>query len=161
MQVEDLTSLLKLSIVSLIMANRILVVDDDPTLRELYDEVLKTAGYTIEFAVDGEEGLNKIRTGGYDLVLLDVMMPKLDGLGVLTKLQTESPKPAKMPVIIVWTNLSHDPAIKEAMQKGATNVLVKADLAPNQVVAMVQKYLPTVQPTSVNPQPTPVQPLKK
>ena len=106
MQVEDLTSLLKLSIVSLIMANRILVVDDDPTLRELYDEVLKTAGYTIEFAVDGEEGLNKIRTGGFDLVLLDVMMPKLDGLGVLTKLQTESPKPAKMPVIIVWTNLS-------------------------------------------------------
>lgn len=139
------------------MASKILVVDDDPTLRELYDEVLKAAGYTIEFAVDGEEGLAKIRTGGYDLVLLDVMMPKLDGLGVLTKLQTEQPKPPKMPVIIIWTNLSHDPAIKEAMQKGATNVLVKADLAPNQVVAMVQKYLPPVTPAPVQQAPA-VQP---
>ncbi len=126
------------------MAQKILVVDDDPTLRELYDEVLKTAGYTVEFAVDGEEGLAKIRTQGYDLVLLDVMMPKLDGLGVLTKLQSDNPKPPKMPVIIIWTNLSHDPAIKEALNKGATNVLVKADLAPNQVIAMVQKYLPPV-----------------
>ncbi len=122
--------------------SRILVVDDDPTLRELYNEVLTSAGYQIDFAVDGEEGLQKIRAGSYDLVLLDVMMPRLDGLGVLTKLQTEEPKPAKMPKIVVWTNLSHDPAIKEAMQKGATNVLVKADLAPNQVVEMVQKYLP-------------------
>ncbi len=126
------------------MSQKILVVDDDPSLRELYDEVLKTAGYTVEFAVDGEEGLAKIRTQGYDLVLLDVMMPKLDGLGVLTKLQSDNPKPVKMPAIIVWTNLSHDPAIKEALQKGATAVLVKADLAPNQVVAMVQKYLPPI-----------------
>ncbi len=136
--------------------SRILVVDDDPTLRELYNEVLTTAGYQIDFAVDGEEGLQKIRAGSYDLVLLDVMMPRLDGLGVLTKLQTEEPKPAKMPKIVVWTNLSHDPAIKEAMQKGATNVLVKADLAPNQVVEMVQKYLPA-QPapaTQTTPQPS-------
>lgn len=126
--------------------SRILVVDDDPTLRELYNEVLTSAGYQIDFAVDGEEGLQKIRAGSYDLVLLDVMMPRLDGLGVLTKLQTEEPKPAKMPKIVVWTNLSHDPAIKEAMQKGAINVLVKADLAPNQVVEMVQKYLPQQSP---------------
>jgi len=140
------------------MSQKILVVDDDPTLCELYQEVLATAGYQIEFAVDGEEGLQKIRAGGYDLVLLDIMMPKLDGLGVLTKLQTEQPKLAKMPVIIVWTNLSHDLAIKEAMQKGATDVLVKADLAPNQVIAMVQKYLPPApapQPTTVTPTPPP------
>lgn len=139
------------------MPQKILVVDDDPTLRELYDEVLKTAGYSVEFAVDGVEGLQKIRTGGYDLVLLDVMMPRLDGLGLLTKLQTETPKPAKPPVIIVWTNLSHDPAIKEALRKGATNVLIKADLAPNQVVAMVQKYLP---PLTTQPPPPPTVPIK-
>lgn len=141
------------------------MVDDDPTLRELYNEVLTSAGYQIDFAVDGEEGLQKIRAGSYDLVLLDVMMPRLDGLGVLTKLQTEEPKPAKMPKIVVWTNLSHDPAIKEAMQKGATNVLVKADLAPNQVVEMVQKYLPQ-QPVPTATQPSaavaqPVVPPKK
>lgn len=145
------------------MSQKILVVDDDPSLRELYDEVLKTAGYTVEFAVDGEEGLAKIRTQGYDLVLLDVMMPKLDGLGVLTKLQSDNPKPPKMPVIIIWTNLSHDPAIKEALNKGATNVLVKADLAPNQVIAMVQKYLPPIvsQPPPLAPATLQPQPVKK
>ena len=59
---------------------KILLVEDDQFTRELYDEVLKDAGFDVTTAVNGEEGLGYIREGGYDLILLDVMMPKIDDL---------------------------------------------------------------------------------
>ncbi len=123
------------------MQKKILIVDDELYLRELYQEILAGAGYSVDVAVDGEDGLKKIVDTQYDLVLLDVMMPKLDGIGVLTKLaeqQLAHPKP----IIILWTNLSHDPVIKDALAKGAKTFLVKADLTPDQIVAEVKKYLP-------------------
>lgn len=119
---------------------RILIVDDELYLRELYQEILKGAGFEVDTAVDGEDGINKITATQYDLVLLDVMMPKLDGIGVLTKLTSQKLDHPK-PIIILWTNLSHDPVIKEALEKGASAFLVKADLTPDQIVVQVKKYL--------------------
>jgi CheY-like chemotaxis protein len=122
------------------MNKRILVVDDDLYIRELYEEVLKNEGYTVEAATNGEEGLAKLQEGGYDLALLDVMMPKLDGLGVLTAL---SQHPAKTPngPIILLTNLGHDPVIKDAMLHGAATYLIKAEMTPDQLLAKVKKLL--------------------
>jgi CheY-like chemotaxis protein len=120
---------------------KILIIDDDLYLRELYEEILSSAGFEVETAVDGEEGLAKILTKPFDLVLLDIMMPKLDGIGVLTQLSQQPNRPYK-PTIILWTNLSHDPVIKEALEKGAAAFLVKADLTPDQIVAQVKKFLP-------------------
>ncbi len=122
------------------MQKKILIVDDELYLRELYQEILSGAGYQVEAAVDGEDGLNKITATQYDLVLLDVMMPKLDGIGVLTKLSTQQLSHPK-PIIVLWTNLSHDPVIKEALEKGAKAFLVKADLTPDQIVLQVNKFL--------------------
>ena len=119
---------------------RILIVDDDLYLRELYEEILKGEGYEVQTAEDGEEGLKKIGAGQFDLVLLDVMMPKLDGLGLLSKL-SEAPPRDKQPVIILLTNLGQDPAVKDALTKGAKGYLVKAELTPDQVVAEVKKYV--------------------
>src|SRR5438477_7753764 len=100
------------------MNKRILIVDDDLYLRDLYNEVLKNAGYEVDTAIDGEEGIEKIKKDGYDLVLLDMMMPKIDGLGVLTQLSQTQP-PLKNGPIILLTNLGHEPVIQEALQKGA------------------------------------------
>lgn len=122
------------------MAKKILVVDDDQYIRELYEEVLKEAGYTVETAVDGEEGLALMQKGGYDLVLLDVMMPKRDGLGVLSALNANPPVQKNGPIILV-TNLGHDPIIKDAMQKGATSYMVKDSMNPDQFVENVKKQL--------------------
>lgn len=119
---------------------KILIVDDDLYLRDLYEEILKDEGYEIATAADGVEALEQIKTGAFDLVLLDIMMPKLDGLSVLSKLQEELKLP-KPPIVVLLTNLGTDPAVKEALQKGAKSYLVKAELNPNQIVDEVKKYV--------------------
>jgi CheY-like chemotaxis protein len=130
------------------MAKKVMVVDDDLYIRELYVEVLKDEGYTVESATNGEEALNKLKEGGYDLILLDIMMPKLDGLGIMDALNKQPP-PVKNGPIILLTNLDHDPLIKDAMSKGAVAFIIKADITPADLLGQVKKYLgeTTTQPT--------------
>ena len=123
------------------MARKILVVDDDLYLRDIYEETLKGEGYEVDIGINGEEGLTKLKQGGYDLCLLDMMLPKIDGLGVLT-LITENPPPIKNGPIIILSNLSHETLIEEAISKGAASYLVKADLTPAMLIAAVKKFLP-------------------
>jgi CheY-like chemotaxis protein len=122
------------------MAKKILVVDDDLYIRELYEEVLKTEGYEVETAKDGEETLAKLQQGGYALVLLDIMMPKLDGLGVMESLKNNPPATPNGPILLL-TNLDHDPLIRDAMNKGASAFIIKADITPGDLVAQVKKSL--------------------
>ena len=98
---------------------RILVIEDDQFLLELYDELLKDEGYIVDLAKDGEEGLNKFLEGGYDLVLLDIMLPKIDGLEILRKAQDKKPKKENGSVVLL-TNLGQDSIIKEGFSLGAT-----------------------------------------
>lgn len=122
------------------MNKRILVIDDDLYMRELYEEVLKTAGYEVVTAIDGQDGINKLKIGGFHLVLLDMMMPKIDGMGVLNEL-AKNPPAVKNGNIILLSNLGHEHVIEEAMQKGAATHLIKADLTPEQLLEAVKKYL--------------------
>lgn len=122
------------------MSKKILVVDDDQYIRELYEEVLKDEGYTVETANDGEEGLALLEKGGYDLILLDVMMPKKDGLAVLDSLSQHPPVTKNGPILLV-TNLGHDPIIEEGIKKGATSYLVKDSMNPDQFLQNVKKFL--------------------
>jgi DNA-binding response OmpR family regulator len=119
---------------------RILVVEDEQYLRDLYVEILAREGYQVDQAADGEEGFNAMHKGGYDLVLLDIMLPKMDGFQILEKLQTDSPvKPNK--VIIVLTNLSKDSNIARGVALGARGYMIKADYTPDQLIKEVQNYL--------------------
>jgi CheY-like chemotaxis protein len=122
------------------MAQRILVVDDDQYLRDIYQETLADEGYAVEIAINGEEGLTKLREGGYALCLLDMMLPKIDGLGVLDGLREQPPKTPNGPVIVL-SNLSHDKLIDDALKKGAASYIVKADMTPDQIVVEVKKQL--------------------
>ena len=119
---------------------KILVVEDDTYIRDLYEEILKGEGYDVSVAIDGEDGVVKAREGGYDLVLLDVMMPKLNGLQVLQKLKEQAPQNPNKKIVLL-TNLAQDPVVKEAMQTGASDFLLKADLNPGQLVEKVKGYL--------------------
>jgi len=122
------------------MANRIIVIDDDLYIRDLYEEVLKDEKFDVDTAADGQEALAKLQKGGYDLILLDIMMPKLDGFGIMDSLKANPPATPNGPTILL-TNLDHEPLIKEALAKGATAFLIKADITPSELVEKVKKYL--------------------
>lgn len=122
------------------MAKRILIIDDDTYIRELYEEVLKGEGFDVVTAKNGEEGLAYLLTGGNDVVLLDVMMPKLDGIGVLTKLKETQPKTPNGPILLL-TNLDHDPILDQAVSLGVQKHLLKADMLPPTLIETVQTAL--------------------
>ncbi|HLC94696.1 MAG TPA: response regulator [Patescibacteria group bacterium] len=119
---------------------KILIIEDDLYIRDVYEEVLKEAGYDITTAVDGQEGVLKAQEGGFDLILLDVMMPKMDGLGVLAALR-DKPAKAENGRIVMLTNLAHDSIIQEAQKLGAYSHLVKSSLNPDELVQKVKGLL--------------------
>jgi len=122
------------------MAQKILLVEDDKFTRELYEEVLKDAGFEVSVAIDGEEGFNKACQGGFNLVLLDVMLPKMDGLELLRSLRNKEPQVKNGPIVLL-TNLTHDPVIEMAKSLGIRDNLVKSDLDPGKLVELVKGYL--------------------
>jgi DNA-binding response OmpR family regulator len=118
---------------------KILIVEDDPLLRELYSNTLTDEGYSVDSASDGEEGLSKMKAGGYDLVLLDIILPKMDGLSIMKQYITTSPaNPNKK--IIFLTNLDKDEEIKEALKLG-NGYLIKSEITPGDLIREVQLYL--------------------
>jgi CheY-like chemotaxis protein len=122
------------------MGKKILVIEDDQYTRDLYKEILTNAGFAVTVATDGQQGFQMAKQGGYDLVLLDVMMPNLDGLGVLKELQLSPPANPNKQVVMI-TNIAHDPIIDEAMKLGAKTYISKADVNPEQLVTKVKGYL--------------------
>lgn len=118
---------------------RILVVEDDLFLRELYVDVLTGEKYKVDAAEDGEIALKKMKAGGYNLVLLDIIMPKMDGLSVMKQLQNDPPqKPNKC--VIFLTNLDKDDEIKTALQLGK-GYLIKSQITPGTLIEEVKTYL--------------------
>ena len=117
--------------------SKILIVEDDSDSRAIYDEVFKDAGFEVNTAADGEEGLEKAKQGGYSVILLDVMLPKLDGLGLLAALKKDPPIHKNGPIILL-TNLSHDPVINEGLKLGASSQITKSDITPDKLVEKVK-----------------------
>jgi|WetSurMetagenome_2_1015567.scaffolds.fasta_scaffold95661_3 CheY-like chemotaxis protein len=118
---------------------RILVVEDDLFLRELYTDVLSGEGYQVDAANDGEMALEKMKVGGYDLVLLDIIMPRMDGLNVMRQLQNNPPQ-APNKCIVFLTNLDKDEEIKAALQLG-NGYLIKSQITPGGLAEEVKVYL--------------------
>lgn len=121
------------------MTRRILLVEDDLYIRELYEEVLKNAGYEVVSAVDGEEGLEKASQGVYDLVLLDIMLPKLTGIEVLKTLKSQGSAFVDVPVYLL-TNLGEETIAKETYKLGADGYLLKAKYLPRELIKEIDKY---------------------
>ena len=122
------------------MAQRILVIEDDQFLRELYDELLREEGYEVELAEEGQEGLDKLLKGGYSLVLLDIMLPKMDGLEILRQLKDKKPEAPNGPIVLL-TNLGQDSIIKEGFNLGASGYLIKSAMNPDQVLSEIKVFL--------------------
>lgn len=121
-------------------ATRILLIEDDDDLRQMYTLIFTKAGYQLETANDGVQGLTNARAGGYQLILLDLMMPKLDGIGFLKELKKHGPKKPNGPIVIL-SNAGYNKVAEEAMTLGAQGFLLKADLLPHDLVKEVEWYL--------------------
>ena len=118
---------------------KILVVDDEEAVREIYNKEFSTAGFQVVLAVDGEEGLLKAGEETPDLILLDVMLPKMSGVDVLKALKG-NPLTKSIPVLLL-TNLGEETIIKEGFGLGADGYLLKVSYTPAQVVAECRKFL--------------------
>ena len=119
---------------------KILLIEDDQFTRELYEEVIKDEGFPIDTATNGEEGLEKIRQGTYSLILLDIMMPKMDGLEVLRSLKDDPPNVKNGPIIIL-TNLTNDPVLNSAYGLDAKDYIVKSDVTPGELIDKIKIFL--------------------
>jgi DNA-binding response OmpR family regulator len=122
---------------------RILLVEDEQYLRELYQEILTEQGYSVETASDGEEGYNKVKHGGYDLVILDIILPKMNGLEIMRKIRSE-PSMAPNKKVVFLTNLDKDEEIKEALQLG-DGYFIKSQITPGSLVNELKAYLAPVE----------------
>jgi len=118
---------------------KILIVEDDRFLRELIARKLKNEGYEVMEAVDGEEGLKKIKEEKPDLVLLDLILPGIDGFEVLTRAK-EDPVTAPIPVIIL-SNLGQREEIERGLKLGAIDYLIKAHFTPGEIIEKIKNIV--------------------
>ena len=118
---------------------KILLIEDDKFLRELIVKKLIKEGFVVLEANDGEEGLTKISQEKPDLVLLDLILPGVDGFELLQKAQ-EDPFIKNVPIIVL-SNLGQKEDIDRCMKSGAVDYLIKAHLTPIEIVEKVKKAL--------------------
>ncbi len=121
---------------------KILIVDDDMTLRELYEERIKAEGYTIVSASDGEEAIEKTISEKPDLILLDVMMPKINGIDAM-KMLREKDETSDIPIIILTALVQEIDKLKE-MMKPYDSYLIKSEIMPKEVVDRIKDCLKKV-----------------
>lgn len=120
---------------------RVLIIDDEALLREAYGIILKAEGYEVAFAQDGKVGLGKIKSFKPDLIILDMLMPVMDGMKFLkTAHLTETHPDTKL---IIVSNVSNPLSPKLATKYGVTEAFVKANLSPLELAAAVKKHCPT------------------
>ncbi len=118
---------------------KLLLVEDDVTLVKMYERKFLADGYDVAVAYDGLEGLGKATSEKPDLILLDIMLPKLDGLAMFKKMRSQ-PTTVNTPVILL-TNFGQEDAVFECFKLGAIDYLVKANVTPQQVVDKVENFL--------------------
>lgn len=118
---------------------RVLVVDDDSTLLDMYKERLVSSGYEVITAPNGEIALAKVVETLPHVILLDVMMPKINGFDVLNIVKS-SPETKNIPVIIL-TALSQENHKQKGIADGASDYIVKSEVMPKEVVEKIEKVI--------------------
>ncbi len=115
----------------------VLIIDDDLTLREMYEEYLKASGFAVLSAQDGEEGLKKAKESTPSAILLDLMMPKMNGIEVLRRLKADE---AMAPIpVIVFTALIQDLEKQESLAAGASDYVVKTEVTPKSILDKINQ----------------------
>lgn len=117
----------------------VLIIEDEKMLSEMYKTKFEMEGFIVKQAFDGKEGLEKARTEKPDIILLDIILPRLDGFLVLKEIKNDSDM-KKTPVLLL-TNLGQDDDIKKGKSLGADGYFVKANHSPAEIVEQVRQQL--------------------
>lgn len=118
---------------------RILLVEDDRAVAEMYRLKLQRDGFTVQIAEDGDRAIDLARRQPPDLVLLDIRLPKRDGLQVLAAMRQDPPT-AGVPIVVL-SNYSEDLIVQRSLEGGATEYLVKAHTTPEMLSACLRRWL--------------------
>jgi CheY-like chemotaxis protein len=116
---------------------KILLVEDEEILRDAYKSVLQSEGLEVHIAHNGLDALKKCQHSQYDVILLDLMMPELDGIGFLQQANLKQSSPNTK--VIVFSNLSSGQIITKAFELGANNYVLKSDLSPKELIMVINK----------------------
>lgn len=124
---------------------KVLVVEDDPFLSDIYNTKLKQVGFDVELAMTGEECLQKLEANKYDLMVLDIVLPKIDGWEILARIkearrQQTNPNLGGLKIIIL-SNLGQKEEIKKGLDLGADGFMIKAHFTPSEVAQEINKSL--------------------
>ncbi|MBI3442783.1 MAG: response regulator [Candidatus Sungbacteria bacterium] len=118
---------------------KILIIDDDPFIADMYVVKFKAEGFEVEAANNGKTGIERATKMKPDIILLDVVMPAIDGFDVLQKLRGDAS--LGHPKIIFLTNFGQREDIERGMQLGADGYIIKAHFTPSEVSAKVKELL--------------------
>jgi len=118
---------------------KVLIVEDDFYIRDIYSKNFAQGGYIVEVASDGEEAIEKAKSSSFDIILLDIMLPKITGLDVLRNYRDDVSNVKNTPVFMI-TNLGQEDIIKEAFKIGADGYLIKAQLTPKDIVREINNF---------------------
>ncbi|MBI4836957.1 MAG: response regulator [Candidatus Portnoybacteria bacterium] len=118
---------------------KILITEDEPGLLEMYKLYFERAGYKVIDAADGKIGVSFVKKEKPDLILLDILMPQIDGWTVLKELKNDPE--TKTILIVIFSNLAQNEEIQRGLAMGADQYLVKSALTPKELLAKVQSLL--------------------
>jgi len=121
------------------MSKRILIIEDETNIRAMYSDILKESGYEVLEEGEGKEGLDAVMNETWDLLLLDIMLPRLDGIELLKRVKQDAR--AKDKPIIILTNLDDNRVRDTCLSLGVREFMVKANVTPSEVVLAVKKYV--------------------
>lgn len=116
---------------------KVLCIEDEHFIGELYDRALTRAGYQIKVVIDGAEGLREAQTDQYDIILLDLMIPNMTGMEVLKRLRDPAQTPHLKAKIVITTNLEQKEETRADIERHADAYIIKAEITPKQLVGIL------------------------
>ncbi len=120
-------------------SKKILCIEDERFISDLYARALTNAGYDVTVVNDGELGLHHASSNNFDIILLDIMLPTINGVDMLYKLKSEHVTPALRSKVIITTNLDQKEEIRKQVEELADGYLIKAEITPKQLVSYLQQ----------------------
>lgn len=121
------------------MNKKILLIEDEDYIREIYKEEIESAGFTVDGFPTGQQGLEAFKNNAYDLVVLDIVLPDINGLHVLKQIKQDKDK-NNVPVLLL-TNLDQDIIVKQGLEFGAEAYLEKVSNTPDIIVDKIESIL--------------------
>lgn len=134
---------------------KILIVEDEESIRDLYKRQVELAGFQTDSVASGKEALAALTQNRYDLILLDIMLPDVNGLQILKEVKGNDK--TKSTSVLMLTNLGQDITIKEGFNLGAEGYLIKASYTPDQIIQEINNILTKKQAMPIVSNPSPQQ----